>query len=73
MAMKRKQTAKHLQGLVHNCTNAAATCMKVMGCTADKLGSHFSAKYMKVGVILTPEYCWVLGSAQGLLRAQSAT
>ena len=27
MAMKGKQTVKHLQGLVHKCTNAAAVCI----------------------------------------------
>lgn len=63
MATKRKQTAKHLQGLVHNCTNAAAGCMEVKGCVADKLGSHFQCKIHEGGrhsdprVLLDPGQC----------------
>lgn len=63
MATKRKQTTKHLQGLVHNCTNAAAACVEVMGCAADKLGSHFQCKIHEggrnsdPGVLLGPGQC----------------
>lgn len=63
MATKRKQTAKHLQGLVHNCTNTAAGCMEVKGCVADKLGSHFQCKIHEGGrhsdprVLLDPGQC----------------